>query len=156
MGAREEALLLGVRALGEHLGEVRVSSLYETAPRSPIAQPDYLNAAVVASTTMSPEELLGLAKAVEWRAGRRPGVRWGPRPLDIDLLLYGDVVRSSPELSLPHALLTTRAFYLEPLAEVGGQLRVPPTGDTVADLLARLGPRTRGRQKAWSGGAASA
>jgi 7,8-dihydro-6-hydroxymethylpterin-pyrophosphokinase len=79
-----------------------------------------------------------LAKALELAAGRRRGVRFGPRPLDVDLLLYGDLQWDVPELTLPHPRLRERRFMLEPLAEIAPGLRVPPDGRTVAELLAAL------------------
>ena len=129
-----------MRRLEDCLGDLRVASLYRTAAVSPVPQPDYLNTAVLARTSLEPGELLALAKALELAAGRRPGVRFGPRPLDIDLLLYGGRQSSAPELTLPHPRLRERRFVLEPLAEIAPDLRVPPDGATVRELLARLPP----------------
>lgn len=127
-----------LRALDPVLGDLRAASLYRTAPVSPVPQPDFLNTAVLARTTLAPADLLAVAKAMELAAGRRPGVRLGPRPLDVDLLLYGDLQTSTPELTLPHPRLRERRFVLEPLAEIAPDLRVPPDGATVRELLARL------------------
>lgn len=127
-----------LRHLEASLGPLRVASLYRTAPVSPVPQPDFLNTAALAHTALPPEEILALAKALELAAGRRRGVRFGPRPLDIDLLLHGDLQRHAPELTLPHPRLRERRFMLEPLAEIAPDLPVPPDGATVADLLARL------------------
>jgi 7,8-dihydro-6-hydroxymethylpterin-pyrophosphokinase len=85
-----------------------------------------------------PHDLLAIAKELERAAGRRPGPRYGPRPLDVDLLLYGDLETPGPELILPHPRLAERRFVLQPLAEIAPNLRVPPSGATVAELLARL------------------
>ena len=101
-------------------------------------QPDFLNTAALAHTSLGPEEVLALAKALELAAGRRRGLRFGPRPLDIDLLLYGDRQSRDPELTLPHPRLAERRFMLEPLAEIAPDLQVPPDGVTVAELLARV------------------
>jgi 2-amino-4-hydroxy-6-hydroxymethyldihydropteridine diphosphokinase len=117
---------------------LRVASLHRTAPVSPVPQPDFLNTAALAHTALPPEEILALAKALELAAGRRRGLRFGPRPLDIDLLLYGDLESNTPELTLPHPRLRERRFMLEPLAEIAPDLPVPPDGATVAELLARL------------------
>jgi 7,8-dihydro-6-hydroxymethylpterin-pyrophosphokinase len=95
---------------------------------------------VLASTSLEPGELLALAKALELAAGRRRGPRFGPRPLDIDLLLYGDLQMSTPELTLPHPRLRERRFVLAPLAEIAPDWRVPPDGARVGDLLAALPP----------------
>jgi 2-amino-4-hydroxy-6-hydroxymethyldihydropteridine diphosphokinase len=126
--------------LEQALGPLRIASLYRTAAVSPIPQPDYLNTAVLASASLEPGELMALAKALELAAGRRRGPRFGPRPLDVDLLLYGDLQTSAPELTLPHPRLRERRFVLEPLAEIAPDLRVPPDGARVSDLLARLPP----------------
>lgn len=117
---------------------MRIASLYRTVAVSPVPQPDYLNTAALASTSLEPGDLLALAKALERAAGRRRNVRFGPRPLDVDLLVYGDLQLSTPELTLPHPRLRERRFVLEPLAEIAPDLRVPPDGARVADLLAAL------------------
>jgi 2-amino-4-hydroxy-6-hydroxymethyldihydropteridine diphosphokinase len=119
---------------------LRVASLYRSRPASPIAQPDFLNTAALARTALGPEAVLALGKALETAAGRRPGPRFGPRPLDVDLLLYGDERRDAPELTLPHPRMRERGFVLAPLAEIAPELRLPPDGATVAEFLARLGP----------------
>lgn len=136
----ERTLARALRRLEEVLGPLRAASLYRTTAVSPIPQPDYLNTAVVASASLEPGELLALAKALELAAGRRRGARFGPRPLDVDLLVYGDRQCSSPELTLPHPRLRERRFVLEPLAEIAPDLQVPPDGARVRDLLAALPP----------------
>jgi len=135
----EQTLAWALRRLEASLGPLRVASLYRTAPVSPVPQPDFLNTAALARAALPPEELLALAKALEREAGRRPGVRFGPRPLDIDLLVYGDLQMEEPELTLPHPRMRERRFVLVPLAEIAPDLPVPPDGARVADLLARLG-----------------
>jgi 2-amino-4-hydroxy-6-hydroxymethyldihydropteridine diphosphokinase len=129
------------------LGPLRVASLYRSAPVSPtfpaIAQPDYLNTAAVAeviAADLPPDAILAVAKALELAAGRRRGVRFGPRPLDIDLLVYGGLRSDAPELTLPHPRLRERRFVLEPLAEIAPGLAVPPDGASVRELLAALPP----------------
>lgn len=134
------------------LGPLRVASLYRTAPVSPVPQPDFLNTAALAYTDLPPAEILALAKALELAAGRRRSVRFGPRPLDIDLLLYGDLQSDAPELTLPHPRLRERRFMLEPLAEIAPDLRVPPDGATVAELLGNLKP-DRCERTPWTGAA---
>lgn len=93
----------------------------------------------MAHTAFPPDAVLALAKALELAAGRRRGVRFGPRPLDIDLLVHGDFTAGFPELTVPHPRLRERRFVLEPLAEIAPDLAVPPDGARIADLLARLG-----------------
>lgn len=105
---------------------------------SPIPQPDFFNTAVVGRTALAPEAVLGIAKAIELAAGRRPGPRNAPRPLDIDLLLYGQLCSAAPELTLPHPRLTERRFVLAPLDEIAPDLAVPRTGATAGELLRRL------------------
>jgi 2-amino-4-hydroxy-6-hydroxymethyldihydropteridine diphosphokinase len=129
------------------LGPLRVASFYRSAPVSPavsaIPQPDYLNTAAVAevlAADLPADALLAIAKALEHAAGRRRGVRFGPRPLDIDLLLYGDLRSDAPEMTLPHPRLRERRFVLEPLAEIAPDLAVPPDGRPVRELLAALPP----------------
>ncbi len=107
-------------------------------------QPDYLNTAALARTRLPPEAVLAIAKALEQAAGRRPAPRHAPRPLDVDLLLYGAALSTSPELVLPHPGLAARRFVLAPLAAIAPDLPVPPDGVTVAELLARLPPEEAG------------
>jgi 2-amino-4-hydroxy-6-hydroxymethyldihydropteridine diphosphokinase len=104
-----------------------VSSVYETAPQGEVLdQPDFLNAAVRVRTALGPEELLDAAKAIERDLGRASGgVRHGPRPIDVDVLLLGDVEYSSSRLSLPHREVTSRRFVLEPLLALDPELTLP-------------------------------
>jgi 2-amino-4-hydroxy-6-hydroxymethyldihydropteridine diphosphokinase len=137
-GSVEHTLIHALRQLQAAFGDLRIASLYRSAPVSSVPQSDYLNTAVLARTAMPPENVLAFAKALEHAAGRRRGERFGPRPLDVDLLLWGDRQISSPELTLPHPRLRDRRFVLEPLAEIAPDLPVPPEGVTVRELLARL------------------
>ena len=103
------------------------SSVYETAPQGEVLdQPEFLNAALRVRTALGPEELLDAAKAVERDLGREPGgPRHGPRPIDVDVLLLGDLEYSSARLSLPHREVTSRRFVLEPLLELDPELTLP-------------------------------
>ncbi|HEX4962944.1 MAG TPA: 2-amino-4-hydroxy-6-hydroxymethyldihydropteridine diphosphokinase [Thermoanaerobaculia bacterium] len=153
LGPVEQTLGRALRSLATSLGPLRVASLYRTTPVSPIAQPDFLNTAAVAHTGLAPEAVLALAKALELAAGRRPpgeSRRFGPRPLDVDLLLYGDRQSAAPELTLPHPRLRERRFMLEPLAEIAPDWLVPPEGLPVRELLARLGDSPGVERVAWS------
>jgi 2-amino-4-hydroxy-6-hydroxymethyldihydropteridine diphosphokinase len=127
-----------------------VASLYRSLPLSPVPQPDFLNTAAVAHTSLPPEAVLALAKALERAAGRRRGVRFGPRPLDVDLLAYGSRCADAPELALPHPRLRERRFVLEPLAEIAPDLAIPPDGTTVRELLARLAGQPGVERIGWS------
>ena len=116
---------------------VRLSSIYRTTPWGLREQPDFYNQVAELSTGLGPHELLEAALAIEARLGRRREVRWGPRTIDIDLLLYGEVALATPQLTLPHPRMLERAFVLVPLAELAPNLTI--AGRTVAEHLAALG-----------------
>ena len=137
-GEIETALRLALDRLRASIDGLRVASLYRGAAVSDIPQPDFLNTAAVGTTMLAPEALLAIAKTLELEAGRRPGPRLGPRPLDVDLLLYGDLTSHRPELTLPHPRLAERRFVLAPLAEVAPDLPIPALASTPAELLRRL------------------
>jgi 2-amino-4-hydroxy-6-hydroxymethyldihydropteridine diphosphokinase len=115
------------------------SSLYRSKPLGPVAQPDFVNAAAGLITQLRPDELLVELKRLEERLGReRPIVRWGPRRIDLDLLVYGDARIDDPDLTVPHPGIAERAFVLVPLAELAPDLEVPGAG-RVRALLERIG-----------------
>lgn len=109
--------------------------LYRSPAEGGDPQPDYWNSALVGRTRLGPEELLAFAKTLERLAGRGPGPRNAPRPLDVDLLLWGDEIRDEAALTLPHPRMTERAFVLAPLADVAADWRIPGRDRTVAELL---------------------
>jgi len=119
-GDRLAALRAAREALGRRLEIVGSSSVYETAPQGELLdQPDFLNAVLAVETGLGPHDLLDLCKAVERELGRGPGgVRHGPRPIDVDVLLLGDLRLSDERLTLPHPEIASRRFVLEPLLEV--------------------------------------
>lgn len=111
------------------------SRFYRTPPWGPVPQPDFVNAAIAVDTTLSPHALLDVLLETERAFGRvRDGERWGPRTLDLDLLLHGDLVLDDDRLSLPHPRIAERAFVLLPLADLD-PARVVPGRGRVADLL---------------------
>jgi len=107
----------------------------------PNGQTPFLNAACLLETDLGPNELLGMLKAVENTLERQREIRWGPRTIDLDLLLYGDVVVNSEELVLPHPRMSTRRFVLEPCVEIAAEFRHPVAGCSVGDLLENISPR---------------
>jgi len=114
------------------------SSLYRTRPFGPVEQPDFVNAVAGVLTLLDPATLLSRLKALEAQLGReRPVVRWGPRRIDLDLLVHGDARLSQPDLAVPHPGIAERAFVLVPLAEIAPDLVVPGAG-RVRDLLGRV------------------
>jgi 2-amino-4-hydroxy-6-hydroxymethyldihydropteridine diphosphokinase len=145
VGDRKAHLRAAIAALVEHGVEVEaISSLYETEPVGEIRdQPDFLNAVVRIRTELEPTELLDLCKAIEVEQGRMlGGQRHGPRPLDVDLLLFADLELEIERLTLPHPQLRSRRFVLEPLLELDADLRLPD-GTRLAEALAGLGPGQR-------------
>jgi 2-amino-4-hydroxy-6-hydroxymethyldihydropteridine diphosphokinase len=123
------------------------SPLYATTPVGPIPQPDYINAAAALATTLTPGELLAVLQQVERHHGRvRDGTRWGPRTLDLDLLVYGQRRLQQPDLQLPHPEMHRRAFVLVPLAQIAPEgLEIPGLG-RLTDLLAACPPDPRMRR----------
>lgn len=141
VGDREAHLQSAVDGLAARAGRiVALSPVYETEPVGGPPQPDYLNAVVAVETLLTPRELLRVAKGLEAEAGREPpaggpGVsaeemaarRWGPRPLDVDVLMVGDERVDDPDLVVPHPRIHQRAFVLAPLADVAPGLVVAPS-----------------------------
>ena len=138
LGDRLAALTEALRLLDatQEMHCIACSSVYETEPWGVADQPNFLNLVAAYETTLAPADLLVACQAVEETVGRTPAFRWGPRLIDVDILLYGDQVVDSaePDLQIPHPRMTQRAFALVPLAEIAPDTSVPP-GDTVRRLL---------------------
>jgi 2-amino-4-hydroxy-6-hydroxymethyldihydropteridine diphosphokinase len=139
LGPREVTVRRAMELLGEteDVQVVAVSELRETDPVGVVDQPPFLNGAATLETTLSPRELLDALLAIEQSLGRVRDERWGPRTIDLDLLLYGKEVVDEPGLRVPHPRLHERGFALEPLAELEPGLEIPGRG-SVSALLAAL------------------
>lgn len=139
LGERLQHLRAAITALRETEGVslVGVSSVYSSEPVGIGEQPEFLNAVVVLDTDLEPRRLLALAQEIEVREGRRRKERWGPRTLDVDILLYDDMKMDDPALTIPHPRLAERRFVLEPLCEVAPEATLPD-GSMACDILADL------------------
>ena len=143
-GDRAATLQSAVRTLAAFGNIVAVSTFFETEPVGYLEQPRFLNGAALLRTGLSPADLLQALMAIEAEHGRvRNGIAKGPRTLDLDLLLYDDVVLAAPELTLPHPEMHRRIFVLKPLAEIAPDLWHPAEHATVAELLQRLRESSR-------------
>jgi 2-amino-4-hydroxy-6-hydroxymethyldihydropteridine diphosphokinase len=154
LGRREDHLEHGLEALrARGIAITAISALYETEPVGGPPQGPYLNLALAAESSLSPEAVLEAGLGVEAAAGRTRGMRNAPRTLDVDVLFYGDLVRHDASLTVPHPRLHERRFVLVPLAEIAPALRHPVLGLTVAEMLARCPDRSSVR--VWPGARAA-
>jgi 2-amino-4-hydroxy-6-hydroxymethyldihydropteridine diphosphokinase len=143
LGDREAQIRLALDALRQvaETRVVRVSSIYDTEPVGEPNQPNFLNAVALIDTQLSARQLLWNLQLIERRLGRVRTQRWGPRSIDLDLLLFGDLVLDEPDLKIPHPELTRRGFVLVPLVELDPLLVHPESGETLLQILSRLDPR---------------
>ena len=159
LGRREDNLAAAIRRLSESpacsvsgpqgistqganaVKVLRSSDIYQTAPWGMEDQPDFLNCVIEVRTQLTPAGLLERVKEVEESLGRQPGLRYGPRIIDLDILLYGSMVVQQPDLQIPHPRLHLRAFALIPLAELAPELIHPVLNITVGQLVQEVNGR---------------
>jgi 2-amino-4-hydroxy-6-hydroxymethyldihydropteridine diphosphokinase len=141
-GDRRLNLEKAIRLLSAAINIDERSSIYETEPEDYKEQPDFLNMVISATTQLEPVPLLKFAKKIEVEMGRKPDFSNAPRPIDIDLLFYGNKAFESPELIIPHPRLTSRAFVLVPMNEIAPQFVHPGNKKSIKMLLAELGTIT--------------
>lgn len=139
LGDRKKNILTAIQKLsqGEDISIDRVSSLYETKPVGVTNQPDFINGAISISTNLSPRALLAVCLSVECEMGRIRDERWGPRNIDIDILVYHDLIIQDEVLQIPHPRLCERAFVLIPLQEIARDIKVDQ-GLTPEELLSKI------------------
>jgi len=136
LGERRSNLAAALARLSSAVIIEAVSNVYESEPIGFTDQPVFWNLVARARTALGPDELLVTVKQVEAALGRRPAIRWGPRLIDIDILLYDDLVTSGREVEIPHPRMLERAFVLRPLVEIDPELYHPRTGTLLKTVLA--------------------
>ncbi len=138
LGDRRENLAKALRYLGRRLHITAISSVYDTAPMDNAQQPRFLNVVCRARTSLTPQGLLVLAKGLEAKLGRQPRGHNSPRPIDIDILLYGDKEVKTADLVIPHPEMSRRMFVLVPLAEIAPGLVHPVSKLTIEELMGKI------------------
>ncbi len=138
LGDRRRNLERAVLGLGPVLTVTAVSPIYASEPWGITDQPEFLNICLAGHTAVSPTELLPFIKNLEVELGRQETIKWGPRLIDIDILLYADWIVQSDDLTIPHAFMTERAFVLRPLADIAPDVIHPVNGLTVAEMAAAV------------------
>jgi 2-amino-4-hydroxy-6-hydroxymethyldihydropteridine diphosphokinase len=138
LGDRAANLREAIRRLPPLVTVLAQSPVYRTKPWGYTDQPDFLNQVIFAETACTPEALLAHLKEIEITVGRTPTFRYGPRVVDLDILFFGDLTVSLPDLEIPHPRLHERAFVLVPLNDLNPGLRHPVTNQTVGEMLAQV------------------
>ncbi len=144
MGDRIKAIKKAIQLLDDHPDIIvnKVSSFYETEPLEYPDQDWFINAVAEIETKLNPEELLKIAVEIEAKLERVKTIRWGPRTIDVDILLYGSELISTSELQIPHLRMHARSFVLIPLAEIAGNLKHPILNKTAKELYEQLSSPT--------------
>jgi 2-amino-4-hydroxy-6-hydroxymethyldihydropteridine diphosphokinase len=143
LGDREGNLRRVLSLLGQKMVLKDISSIYETEPWGYALQPTFFNMVCAVETGLSPQELLKVTQEIERDLGRAPTFQYGPRIMDVDILLYGGYVIDTPELQIPHTYLWERAFVLVPMAEIAPGLTHPSLGKSVMELLAQVSEKEK-------------
>ena len=140
MGAKITNIKNAVEAIGaiEGIRVIKTSSLYATEPWGKKDQAGFINAAVEIVTSLTPGQLLERLQEIEIKMGRQPSEKWGPRIIDIDILLFGDEVLQSRKLTVPHPHMRNRLFVLIPLEEINSAIRFPDDGMDIKEVLTRV------------------
>ena len=138
MGDRKDNLRKVLSLLRQEMPLTAVSSVYKTEPWGYTSQPAFLNMACAVETSLSPRGLLALAWRMERELGRVPSFHYGPRTIDVDILLYGDEIIETAELQIPHPHFSARAFVLVPLVEIAPSLVHPALGKSISELLEEI------------------
>jgi 2-amino-4-hydroxy-6-hydroxymethyldihydropteridine diphosphokinase len=139
LGDRRANLIEAMQRLEPAVHVEAVSALYESTPQPPAPPPNYYNAACRATTDLEPMALLDYVKQIEHAMGRENTGHWGPRPIDIDIALYANLVLETERLTIPHARLRERNFVLQPLLDMEPSLVDPTTGEALAGMMDRVG-----------------
>ncbi len=136
LGNREDNCKRAIDLIIENgVNVARLSSMIETEPWGVTEQPRFINMAIEAETSLGPEELLTLLRRIESDVGRVPDIRWGPRAIDLDILLYDDLVMKTADLEIPHPGISERDFVLRPLAEIAPDVMHPVLKKSIKELL---------------------
>ena len=140
LGNKRENIIKAIDRLDacEGICVKKKSDFYNTAPVGGPLQPDYVNCVIGMETEIEPQVLLEEFKKIELGLGRKPGVRWGPRVVDLDILLYGNRIVDDHNLKIPHECMHERAFVLEPLCEISPDIKHPVSGISISELLEKL------------------
>ena len=138
IGDRAVNLATALESLMAFVTEIERSPIYESAPKYVTDQPMFLNMVARGRTALDAQNFLAALKSVETEMGREPGVRNGPRLIDMDIVYYGDAVINTPTLTVPHPRLRERAFVLRPVSDIDPDRRDPVSGSTVRQMLAAL------------------